>query len=225
MSTGNRLNGYIRIALLGAAFLPLSGCNGIFDFYDDPARTGGYGFVSACTPDTPGTIYINTSSYTAWKYIDLGMMAVDSTDISPDGTEAPEPPADFDFAVHRYDVKTNGGSVLETEYSSFGDLLASGALPEGDYVRDEWTTDRIAIDMSGMMDGVIVYAESDYNPEFSKWLNVDTSVMPPIYTMSGRIYILKLADGTCAAVKLANYINETGVKGYMTIEYIYPLEF
>ena len=83
----------------------------------------------------------------------------------------------------------------------------------------------IAVDMSGMMEGRIEYAEDYYNTELSKWLNVDKSTMPPVYSMSRKVYVMKMGDGTCAALKLSNYMNSSGVKGYMTINYIYPLEF
>jgi hypothetical protein len=75
-----------------------------------------------------------------------------------------------------------------------------------------------------MMDGYLSYVESDYNEVLSQWLDVDTSNMPPSYTLSGKIYILRLADGTKAALKLENYMNESAVKGYMTIRYMYPIE-
>ena len=65
-------------------------------------------------------------------------------------------------------------------------------MPEGAYVEDVWTTAKIAIDMSGMMDGNIVYMESYYNEELSKWLNVDKSNMPPTYTLSNKVYMVKL---------------------------------
>ena len=41
-------------------------------------------------------------------------------------------------------------------------------MPEGAYVEDVWTTAKIAIDMSGMMDGNIVYMESYYNEDVYK---------------------------------------------------------
>jgi hypothetical protein len=74
-----------------------------------------------------------------------------------------------------------------------------------------------------MMDGYLSYVESDYNATLSQWLNVDTSNMPPTYTLSNKIYILRLADGSKAALKLENYMNESAIKGYMTISYMYPL--
>ena len=58
-------------------------------------------------------------------------------------------------------------------------LKASGKLPaEENFIKDEWTTDKIAIDMSGMMEGNIKYTEDYRNEILSGWLNVDTSSMP-----------------------------------------------
>ena len=54
--------------------------------------------------------------------------------------------------------------------------------------------------------------------------DVDTSPIPPIYTLSGKIYLLRLEDGTFAALRLANFMNDAAVKGYMTIDYLYPVE-
>ena len=77
--------------------------------------------------------------------------------------------------------------------------------------------------MSQMMDGIILYAEDYWNPCLSRWLDVDTSTMPPIYTLSGKIYLLRLKDGTCAALRLVNFLNDSAIKGYMTIAYLYPV--
>ena len=127
--------------------------------------------------------------------------------------------------MHRYDVKTNGAAALETGMTGLELFVSSGKMPEGDYVEDEWTTEQIIVDMSGMMDGNIGYCESWYNPELSKWLKVDTSSMPPLYSMSQKVYAVKLSDGTDLALKLSNYMDATGVKGFMTIDYVYPVEF
>lgn len=196
----------------------LPSCNDVLsDLYDEPAATSDYGFVEGCTSSAPGLIYINTTDYMAWTYIDFEHRTVDSLSVNDPA------PADWAFAVHRYDTKTNSAKVVGTNLTDINQARGwqnTEHLPE---VADIWTTDVISIDMSNMMDGVIVYADSYYNPELSKWLNVDTSSMPPAYTMSGKVYILYLPSGECAAVKLKDFMNTAGVKGYMSIEYIYPL--
>ena len=168
-----------------------------------------------------GTIYIDATDYRRWTFIDFHTQKVDSVNVTDSDQKEPE---EWDIAVHRYDVKTNAGAVLETGFTGFSALQNASAMPEGVYVDDVWTTAKVAIDMSGMMDGNIVYMESYYNEELSKWLNVDKSNMPPTYTLSNKVYMVKLKDGTYAAVRLTNYMNASGVKGFMTIDYIYPFE-
>lgn len=211
---------------VGAALLSLPSCNGLFEgIYNEPVAASEFGFTKVEQATSSGTIYIDATSYTKWTYIDFDTYSIDTTLIAEDGSESGEVMEGWDLAVHRYDTKTNGGSVLETEYTSLDEFRVSGRIPEGEYVEDIWTEDRITIDMSQMMNGVILYAPSWYNPELSKWLNVDTSTMPPVYTMSGRVYVLKTQDGKAAALQLNNYMNDSKVKGFMTIDYIYPVEF
>lgn len=211
---------------VGAALLSLPSCNGLFEgIYDEPVAASEFGFTKVEQATSSGTIYIDATSYTKWTYIDFDTYSIDTTLIAEDGSESGNVMEGWDLAVHRYDTKTNGGSVLETEYTSLDEFRVSGRIPEGEYVEDIWTEDRITIDMSQMMNGVILYAPSWYNPELSKWLNVDTSTMPPVYTMSGRVYVLKTQDGKAAALQLNNYMNDSKVKGFMTIDYIYPVEF
>ena len=190
----------------------LSSCSGIFDgIYDEPASSGKseFGFVIEQTNSEAGTIYINATDYTRWTYMTFETMAFDTLTV-----DQPEP-AHWDIAIHRYDAKTNGGAVVETEASSFEDLV----IPEDGYTSDVFTTNVIITDMSHMMDGYLSYVDSDYNEVLSRWLNVDTSSMPPIYTMSGKVYVVRLASGKKVAIKLENFMNGSGIKGYMTIKY------
>lgn len=203
------------------AMLSLSACNGIFeDIYDESLPEDGneYGFVVTDDKTRTGRIYIDATDYTEWHYIDLSGKLV--TTVAVDA----EPPTTWDFAIHRYDAKTNGGAVYESGVNDFGSLPDLASIPQEAFVTDEWTTEQITVDMSQMMDGIIIYAEDYYNPCLSRWLNVDTSTMPPIYTMSGKVYILRLADGSYAALRLSNFMSDAAIKGFMTIDYLYPVE-
>lgn len=183
----------------------LAECNGIMDgIYDeaDENVANGYGFVVPATASSPGTIYIDATSYTRWTYINLADKTIDTLSVDD---PAPE---EWDFAVHRYDTKTNGGEVA--------------VEGQEDWTPDEWTTNVIITDMSGMMDGKLEYQPGDYNRLLSSWLSVDKSTMPPIYSLSGKTYILRTKDGRKAALKLVNFMNGEGIKGYMTIDYTYP---
>lgn len=216
------MKGIKKIVFVGATvMLSLPSCNGILgNIYDtpDPGTNDGFGFITASDGKKAGKIYIDCTSYAHWTYIDFASMKTTAVEI----TEGAAEPEDWDIAVHRYDAKTNSCAVLETGSTGFDVLLSEGRIPEGDYVEDIWTEDRIAVDMSGMMEGKIEYSPSFYNTELSKWLNVDTGTMPPVYTKSNRVYIIRLSEGGHAAVRLADYMDSSGTKGFMTIEYIYP---
>lgn len=215
---------FLFLFTMVGAILSFPACNGILEsIYDRPsADTGlgqGFNYMNDDSGAT-GTVYIDATSYTRWTYIDFHTRKIDSVEITPDAAL----PGQWDMAIHRYDVKTNEGAVLETGFTGLNTLLSSGSLPQGTFVTDEQTTDKIVVDMSTMADGYLGYTESDYNAELSKWLNVDKSTMPPIYTPSNKVYLLKLKDGTMVAIRLKSYMNALGVKGYMTFDYIYPFE-
>ena len=200
--------------MMGVASMGLlSSCDGILGgIYDEPDNSGdSAGF------ETEGEISIDATSYTQWVYIDFSERTTVTLGVDE------EEPAEWDIAVHRYDVKTNGGKVVETDYKEFDDAVAA-TIDEADLVGDVWSTDKIVVDMSTMMDGYLGYVDSYYNTELSKWLDVDTSTMPPIYTPSGKVYIVYLADGNRVGLKLINYMNDMLVKGFMTIQYVYPFK-
>ncbi len=201
--------------------LSLCACNGIFEnIYDEPSQEekNEFGFIIVDDATRTGTIYIDATDYTEWHYIDLHDKQVTTTSVY-DST-----PDNWDFAIHRYDAKTNNGAVFESTAVDFNSLPDMASLPQESFVADEWTTDRITVDMSQMMDGIIIYAEDYYNPCLSRWLDVDTSTMPPIYTLSNKVYVLRFSDGTYAALRLSNFMNDAAVKGFMTVDYLYPVE-
>lgn len=203
------------------AMLSLSACNGIFeDIYDEPLaeEKNEYGFIFVDSKTNTGRIYIDATDYTEWHYIDLH-----NKEVTTKSVEEPSP-TNWDFAIHRYDAKTNGGAVAESNTTDIMAVPKISTIHKESFVTDVWTTDKITIDMSQMMDGVILYAEDFYNPCLSEWLDVDTSTMPPIYTLSDKVYILRLSDGSYAALRLANFMNDAAVKGFMTIDYLYPVQ-
>ncbi len=202
----------------GVAAVLLPSCNDVLgDLYDEPVATSEYGFVEVCTDSEPGLIYINATDYATWTYIDFSDKTIDSLSVDDPA------PTHWDFAVHRYDTKTDNARVIGTSLTDINQARTWKNTDNEQGVADIWTTDKIVTDMSTMMDGYLSYADSYYNPELSEWLDVDTSTMPPIYTMSDKVYIILLSDGSRAAVKLVDFMNAAGVKGYMSIQYIYPL--
>lgn len=227
---------FSSIIMLGVIAGLFPACNGLFeDLYDEAATAADseFGFIQSDPTTRTGIIYVDATSYTRWTYIDFHRLAVDSTEICDANVDADglliEPEA-WDIAIHRYDAKTNQGAVMVTGYPSVDDLRTASPLPAtllyGDgWNSDLWTTEQIAVDMSHMMEGYLIYSPSYYNPLLSEWLNVDTSNMPPTYTLSNKTYLVRLKDGTVAALRLRDFMNEVSIKGYMTIEYLYPVKF
>ena len=91
---------------------------------------------------------MDATQYTKWNYINLHSLQIDSAKVTIEGADDP---VAWDLAIHRYDVKTNGGEVLETEYQSLNALKNAGSMPQGAFVADEWTTNKLAVDSSHMM--------------------------------------------------------------------------
>ena len=127
-----------------AFFTLLPSCNGIFQGIYDSGEEDlitDYGFLEYNPSDNSGTVYIDATDYTKWVYLDFhGRTAVTA------GMSDVEVPSDWDIAVHRYDVKTNGAAALETGMTGLELFISSGKMPEGDYVEDEWTTEQIIVD-------------------------------------------------------------------------------
>lgn len=212
-----RTNTLFKSTIILGAALSLSACEGIFEgIYDAPVET-------EMEIEDNRFSQVKTTEYTEWAYINLSGSKATTVKIGEEYDS--EIPDDWDFAIHRYDLKTNGGAAFQTAYTSIDAFKAEAKLPEAEnFIEDEWTTDKIAIDMSGMMDDNIIYTSSYRNPVLSGWLNVDTSTMPPIYTMSSQVYVIRLKDNTYAAIRFIRYTNPRGVKGYIDFDYIYPLE-
>ncbi len=198
--------------------LVMTSCNGIFSgLYDEVEATSPFGFKQVNEADGSGIIYIDTRDYERWTYINLKDRCIDTANMVNGEPE----PRRWDFALHRYDVQTNGGEARETEFLTMEALIANGHYGEGVFVAD--TSGRVVVDMSTMMDGYLGYHDTHINKVLSRWINVDTSTMPPIYTLSGKVYVLRLDDGTFAALLFTDFMDAASVKGFVTIRYIYPL--
>lgn len=193
--------------------------------YNYTLSSTGYGVISYDEQTKRGQIYINSTDYYTWTYISLHdfSMSTFTIDLDLDDPLADEP-TNWDIATHRWDIRTNGGAAIETSYTSLDALEASGALPSGDYVEDSWY-EYVSVDMSGMMSGNIGYLACYVNSELSKMMDVSTSTMPPTYTPSGKVYVVRLSDGNYIALTLSSYMNAKGTKGYLTLDFICPLEF
>lgn len=141
-------------------------------------------------------------------------------------TDSVPAPRRWDLVLHHYDVGTNGGSAYETEYTTLSQLprdeARRAALLRASFSPDTWSDHRCYEDLTSMYNYYIGYRTARTNEVLSRWMDMNVSQPPPTYTMSGRVYLLRLADGTHAALHFTNYMNAAGAKGYVTLDYIYP---
>ena len=104
--------------------MSLSACNGIFEnIYDDPIET-------EMEIKENKFSQVKTVEYTEWAYIDLSARKVTTVQIGEEYES--QIPEKWDFAIHRYDIKTNSGAAFQTSYTSIDDFIAAGKLPEAE---------------------------------------------------------------------------------------------
>lgn len=197
---------------MAVILLSLSSCDNI---YDDPSEMPGNNDKENSFSN------IDATAYTNWVYIDLDK----GTQTTLDYDNSADMPTDWTLAIHRYDIKTNSGSAYRTSYTSLDEVktaVQKGTFPMPD--ASEFTQDepsKITIDMSHMMEGHIDYADANINKVLGKWLNVDTSSMPPNYTMDGNVYLVRTSGGDVYAIQFTGYSNpyQSNTKGYISFDY------
>lgn len=187
-------------------------------FFDLPSRT-------TVTKEIPKTLSGKWDGKSAISYQHVTFPSTYRTD-SVIHTDPMPTPKDWSFAFHHYDVATHNGTVLATPYHSLDALPQQGAekdaLLSQTFTPDEWTTHQAHYDLSGIFLHYIGYQHAAFNPVLSTWMDMDVKNPPPRYTLSGLVYLLRLQDGTVAAMHLPSHLNAAGQKGYVTIDYIWP---
>ena len=122
-----------------------------------------------------------------------------------------------------YFVRTNGGAVLETSYTSMDQLPeTSEAFHNKQFTEDEWSENEVWDSQEQMLLGSVPSQGIAINKVLSSWLSMEIPPMPPSFSLNNHVFILRLKDGTYAAIQLENYLSPKGVKCWMTINYKYP---
>ena len=228
--------------------------DGIYDHpsAEGPSKT--LGFLSYDANTHRGHIMVDVTSYHHWVYLDFPTRTTTTHEIPHalsgtwDGKSAisyqhvtwpstyrtdsiihtdPMPtPHQWTIALHHYDVATNNGAAVATNYRSLDALPREGAAREAllakTFSPDEWTTHQSYYDLTGIYQYYIGYQHAAFNPVLSSWMDMDVKNPPPRYTLSGVVYLLRLQDGSVAALHFPSHINPAGQKGFVTIDYIWP---
>ena len=138
-------------------------------------------------------------------------------------TETQEEPSAWSVAFHRNNVRTNGASVFETEYTRMEDLPESSlSFDDAPFVEDEWNETDVWVLREQMLNGIIGNQGIRTNRVLSNWLTVEIPPIPPAFSLNNHVFIVRLPEGTYAALQLENYQSEKGTKCVLTINYIYP---
>ena len=138
-------------------------------------------------------------------------------------TAAQSEPDEWHIAVHRNNVRTNGGAAYETSYTSMYELPESSkAFADVTFTPDQWNQLDVWIIREQMLQGLIGNQGIEVNPVLSSWLKVDIPPIPPTFTLNNHVFIIRFDDGTFAAIQLENYQSPAGTKCCLTINYKYP---
>jgi hypothetical protein len=165
-----------------------------------------------------------TGIYTYWFDVwGKGLSVNEFREFTP--TDAQTAPETWSLAVHRNNVRTHGGSAYETQYTDISQLkMSRDELDKLSFTADSWSETAVWTDQSQMLSSIIGSQGIAVNPVLSSWLRLDVPPMPPAFTHNNHVFVLRLNDGTYAALQLANYISPDGTtKCYLTIHYKYPL--
>ena len=216
--------------MMGMIALSFPSCTGILSgLYDEVGEGSRSRFVEFNPEQGTGTVFVDATDITQWTYInfDFHTLELNDIDVEAAGKDPEYDNAEYmkpwHIAMHKWDIRTNGAEAMETEFSEISDLVASGKIPEGEFTADEMA--EVIVDMSQMMDGIIVSVPSPVNKVAGKWLDVDTSEMPPIYTESNKVYLIRFQEGDLLALRFRDYVDDTYVKGNITFDYMYPVKF
>lgn len=167
-------------------------------------------------PGTPGI-------YTYWYDVfGQGTSVNEFRTFMPTG---PQPaPERWSLAVHRNNVRTNGGEAAITTYTALEQLPEGTEWTAGlEFRGDEFNETDVWVAQGRMLTGLIGNEGIAVNPVLSGWLELLVPPMPPAFVQNSHVYVLRMADGTMGALQLADYMNQAGVKCCLTIRYKYPL--
>lgn len=138
---------------------------------------------------------------------------------------APQPePASWDFAIHRDNVRTNGGAAYETDIQDIAQTADKATYASMPFTEDEWNETDVWTIRDYMLTGNVGNQAIAINSVLSNWLSLKIPPFPPSFIYDNNVFILRMKDGKYAALRLKDYVNaKTGTKCCMTIEFKYPL--
>lgn len=226
--------------------MALSACNGVMDGIYDDAPTAAEGEIYVDATSWTKWHYIRFNDNSLVGSYDVPTAPVESFDADQTGiytywydvfgegiskhefrssypTARQPEPDHWDIAVHRNNVRTNGGAVYQTSLTDLSQVASGATYAALPFVEDTWDQTNVWVVQDQMLQGMIGNQRIKINTELSKWLTMDIPPMPPRFNYNGNVFIIRLKDGTYAALRLKNYKTPTNLNCGLTIEYKYPL--
>jgi len=224
--------------MLGWSLMALPACTGFVDFYDELPQIVDNGYDQ---------LFVDATTYDDWTYIDLHDLSKEyikksipteltgawdsvtcytyqeikngnSIELSSVQTDSQPEPEVWDIAIHHFEIRTNGGQSFETSYTSLDQVPDSLSLiPDVVWESDVLTHDRVWVDLSNSLAFDIGCQTIAISQPLSRMASMDVSNPPPIYSVSGKVCLLQMKDGTVVGLFLDNYMNSKGQKGHLTI--------
>ncbi|WP_294531490.1 HmuY family protein [uncultured Bacteroides sp.] len=160
------------------------------------------------------TLTVDATKYNQWVYVNLkdGKTQTVTMDGKDDESKVT---IDWQIALHRYtEVKTNGGSVVQTAETSMDKVTEA---PAGGYTADS-DGQRILVKFS-MPPTDDCFVTTHCNTVM-KW--TEGSAMDGTLATTNKVFVLKCKDGSVAKLQFTDYANSDNVKGHVTLQYQYP---
>ena len=98
----------------------------------------------------------------------------------------------WDIAVHKYNIRTNGGLVKELNTKNFNAVTLADVPADKEMVAD--TEGSVMADMSQMMSGFVGYQYVKLNEELGRWVTATpTGTMPPYtYELNENVFVVRV---------------------------------
>lgn len=186
-------------------------------------------------PPTPEaitkTVTIDASAYETWQYFSFSKgEVVQVADYQNDLT--------WDMALHRYDVRLNGGKSGKGQggalYSGVTDLAQATVVPTEGYIAD--VIGRITVKYTMGPNGheiehedqgfseVVTGVKSPQGFTQGGWLEFSHGPAGPTYKLSNKVFFVRGADGKIAKVQFTDYQDAELKKGIISFTYTYPVK-
>ena len=176
-------------------------------------------------PEETETGHRRPGQYLYWFDTNYGLPVRGSEFRSFTPTAAQDDPEEWSFAVHRSEVRTNGGAVWASTLTDI-DRATEADYRSASYTPDDWSENEVWSDSRTMISQLVPSQGIAVNRVLGSWLRM---TLMPDYERDGRVFFLRLKDGTYAALQLINHIgggtpeNPSPIRCYLTIKMRYPL--